>query len=99
MASKTVRVVARITAKPDKIAEVSALLRGLVGPTRKEKGCIGYELLHNNSDRGDFTFVEEWSSDSAFDAHLSTPHVQEALSKAESFLAKDPEILRYSVLA
>lgn len=99
MGSNTVRIIAKITAKPEKVAEVRALLLGLVDETRKEKGCISYELLQNISDRGDLTFVEEWASDSAFDAHLETPHVQAALSKAESLLAGDPDIRRYTALA
>lgn len=99
MATKAIRVVARITAQPEKIAEVRSLLLGLVEPTRKEKGCISYQLVQNNSDAGDLTFIEEWASESAFDAHLASPHLQAALSKAPSLLAREPDIRRYTLLA
>jgi quinol monooxygenase YgiN len=99
MANDTVRIIARIPAKPEKAAEVRSILLGLVDETRKEKGCISYELLHNHADSGDFTFVEEWANDSVFDAHLATPHVQKALSKAGSLLAGEPDIRRYTALA
>ena len=99
MANKTVRVVARITARPDKIEEVKSLLLGLVGDTRKESGCINYQLLQNKADPGDFTFVEEWESDSAIDTHFITPHMQNAFLKAVPLLAKEPDIRRYLVIS
>ena len=98
MANKTVRVLARITARPDKIEELRSLLLDLVKETRKEKGCISYQLLQNKADPGDFTFVEEWEDDSVIDTHFTTAHVQDAFSKAASLLAKEPDIRRYDVI-
>lgn len=60
MANETVRVVARMTARPEKIEELKVLLSGLIDPTRREKGCISYQLLQNRADPTDFTFIEEW---------------------------------------
>jgi len=98
MANRTVRVLARITARSDKTEEVKSLLLGLVGETRKENGCISYQLLQNNANPSDFTFVEEWASDSDIDNHFTTGHVQDAFSKAASLLAKEPDIQRFSVI-
>ena len=98
MASEAVRVVARITAQPDKVGEVKAILLGLVERTRKEKGCISYQLLQNKVDPSDFTFVEEWSNDSAIDTHFTMSHVQDALAKTKSLLATDPDIRRYLII-
>ena len=84
MANTIVKFLARITARPDKVEEVKFLLMGLVGETRRENGCISYHLLQNKADSGDFTFVEEWVSDSAIDAHFTTAHIQDAFSKAAS---------------
>lgn len=98
MANETVKVVARITAQPDKCDAMALILAALVQPTRKEDGCISYHLLQNVADPGDFTFVEEWSNDAAIDAHLITPHINEALSRAQPLLAKEPDIRRYSTL-
>ena len=98
MANRTVRVLARITARPDKIEEVKSLLLGLVVETRKENGCISYQLLQNNVHPSDFTFVEEWASDSDIDSHFTTVHVQDAFSRAASLLANEPDIQRFSVI-
>lgn len=98
MSKHTVRVVARIVARPDKVEELRALLMSLIEPTRKEPGCIAYELLQNKADETDFTFVEEWQDDAVLDAHLASPHVREALSKAPALLAAEPDIRRYQVV-
>lgn len=98
MSNKTVSVLARITARPDKIKELASLLLRLVEETRKENGCISYQLLQSRSDPGDFVCVEEWASDSAIDNHLTSAHVQDAFSKAAPLLAKEPDIKRYGVL-
>lgn len=98
MASNSLRVVATITAQPDKADELKSILLGLLAPTRAEAGCLGYQLLQNNSDPNDFVFVEEWTSDAALDEHMTTTHVQGAIARAQSLFARAPDIRRYSVI-
>ena len=95
---KTVRVIAHLTAKADKIEETRTALTAVIEPTRAEDGCILYELMQNNADPADFTFYEEWLSDAALDAHLQTPHLRELQSKAPDLLAAPPDIRRYTLL-
>jgi len=47
--------------------EEEELFCGLIEPTRKESGCISYELLQNRDDPTDFTFVEEWEKPRTID--------------------------------
>jgi quinol monooxygenase YgiN len=98
MADKTVRVVTRVRALPDKADKLKQILLGLVDVTRKETGCISYHLLQNAANVSDFVFVEEWKSSTDFDAHLATSHVKEAIAKATPVIAGSPEIASYSVL-
>lgn len=98
MSKTTISVVARIIARPDCVQKLRAVLLGLLEPTRKEPGCISYQLLWNKVDPTDFTFVEEWADDDALGTHLTTPHVQNALVQAQSLLAVAPDIRRYSML-
>jgi len=99
MTNQTVRVVARIVASPEKVEAVKAVLLELIEPSRQDQGCIKYELLQNQSEPTDFTFVEEWTSDDALDAHLATAHMEEADAKLNGLLAAEPDIRRYSLLA
>lgn len=95
----TLRVVARIPARPDTVDAVKAVLLTLIAPTRAESGCIRYELLQNHEDPTDFTFVEEWSGDAALQAHMGTPHIAAALGKLGDLLGGAPDIRRYSAVA
>lgn len=94
----TVRVVARLIAFPDKVDDLKALLLKVVESTRTETGCIRYELLQNQADPTDFTFVEEWGSDEALNTHLGSEHVGAALARAPELLVEGPDIRRYSLL-
>ena len=98
MAEGPLRVVARIKAKSDKIDEVSELLSALVEPTRKEPGCITYELLQNRNDPTDFTFVEEWASDSALDSHAISDHIKALAPKLQPIVTEPPDIRIYSLV-
>jgi quinol monooxygenase YgiN len=92
------KVVAHLTARPDKIEHVREALLGLIGPTRAEDGCIQYELYQNNADPADFTFVEEWASDAALDAHLATEHLKDLQAIADELFAVPPDIRRYTAV-
>ena len=96
MKEDSLRVVARITARPGRKDEVRELLRALVGPTRREPGCVSYELLHNQEDPSDFTFIEEWTSAAALDAHLNSPHIQSLPPEFDEMA--DVDIRKYSVV-
>lgn len=98
MTQSTVRVVARLAAFPDKVEEAKALLLGLVEPTRQEAGFIQYDLLQNQADPTDFTFVEEWESHETLDAHLASPHIQAAIARIPELIAEGPDIRRYTHL-
>ena len=99
MSNETMRVIARITSQSDKIEELKSILLNLIEPTRSEKGCVSYQLLQDKTDAAEFVFIEEWASASAEAAHMTTSHVQEALSKAQPLLAKAPDICRYVIIA
>ncbi|WP_375466945.1 putative quinol monooxygenase [uncultured Nostoc sp.] len=96
---QTIHVVARFVAIPNKVEELKAILLGLIEPTRLEAGVIKYELLQNQSDPTDFTFVEEWESEAALDTHLASVREQVPIAKLEGLIAAPPDIRRYSILA
>jgi quinol monooxygenase YgiN len=95
MDNESVRVVARMIAMPEKDAELTALLLGLIDPTRKENGCVSYQLLRNVTNACELVLVEEWENTAALDAHLSTPHLQETFVKAKPLLAKFLDVRKY----
>ena len=95
MPAGPLRVVARIKAKSEAVSEVRELLCGLIEPTRKESGCISYELLQNRDDPTDFTFVEEWETDAAFENHAASDHIKAIGPKLQPVVADPPDIRTY----
>jgi quinol monooxygenase YgiN len=98
MPKNSLRVVARVKALPDKVDTVRAILLKLIEPTRKEEGCIVYELLQNEADPTDFTFVEEWQSGRCLDSHAASDHLKDATEKLRGVIAEAPDIRRYLVV-
>lgn len=94
----SLRVIARAKAKPDQVAQVRDILTALVDATRKESGCLSYELLQNHADPTDFVFVERWASAAAEQAHFVTPHLLVTLQQLTGLLASEPHICRYGVV-
>jgi quinol monooxygenase YgiN len=95
MSQPTLRVVARVVALPEKVEQLKTILYSLVEPTRAETGCLKYELLQNQADTTDFTFVEEWSTSADLEAHLQSKHIQMAISQLDGLVAVAPDIRRY----
>jgi quinol monooxygenase YgiN len=93
------KAILRLTAKSDKVQELKTVLTGLVEPTRKEPGCISYEVCQNNADPCDFTLVEEWRDEAALNAHWAAAHTLDALAKGGPLLAAPPDDRRYSKIA
>ena len=67
---------AMVKAKPGQEDAVKEALLALVEPTRKEPGCLCYNLHQSKSDPTQFMFYEQWASKEALDAHGKTPHMK-----------------------
>jgi len=76
MPKEGVILVAMVKAKPGQEEAVKEALLALVEPTRKESGCLCYNLHQSKDDKTQFMFYEQWASKEALDAHGKTPHLQ-----------------------
>src|SRR6476620_4145581 len=93
MDSKTLTVVAIMKARPEKEAALKQEVMALVAPTRKESGCVNYDLHQDVGDPGRFIFHENWTSKEHLDAHLNSPHLQAFKAKADNLLAEPVQII------
>ncbi len=98
MAENTVRVIARIKARTDKVDELQTALNPLVDATRKEPGCLSYHLLQNNDDPTDFAMVEEWESKNALEVHLSAKAFKDTQAKLPGLVAAKADIRLYRLV-
>ena len=49
-------------------------LRALIEPTRKEPGCLAYELHRNTEHPGKFMFYEKFKNQAALDVHVNSAY-------------------------
>jgi quinol monooxygenase YgiN len=75
MSNALLTVVAEMVAKPGKEDELKRHLISLVDPTRKEDGCVQYDLNQDTSEAGRFVFYECWRSRELLERHLQSPHL------------------------
>jgi len=98
MPETKVTVVAKIKAKPGLEQQVSQALMALVGPTRKEPGCINYDLHLSTDDPTLFLFYENWTSKKDLDEHLNMPYLRDFLGRAGELLAVPVEIQLWEMI-
>ena len=99
MAEKKVTVVAKIKAKPGMEDKVRETLLNLVGPTRKEAGCINYDLHVSIDDKSLFMFYENWTSKKDLDEHLAMPYLQDFIGKSDDLLAEPLEVVLWEMIS
>lgn len=81
-------IVAHFRALPGKEDALESLLLSLVEPTRKEQGCIQYDLHRDLEDPAQFLFYEIWASRESWDAHMVTPHLESLKAVVGDYLAE-----------
>ncbi len=92
-------VIATMKAKAGKEPELAKLLKGFIAPTRKESGCIQYDLHVDLNDPGTFTFYERWTDEAALNAHLQTPHMTSGFAAMGPLTAGPASIAKYRLVS
>jgi quinol monooxygenase YgiN len=93
-----VRVVLRLRARPETVEQLKPVMFDLAAQSAKEDGCNAYKVLQNQSDLLDFVLYETWRDQPSLDAHLTTPHVQQAFAKGLPLLDGAPDRQVYRTL-
>ena len=93
----SIHIIARFNARPDTVEALRPLLVGMLEPTRKEAGCLRYELLNDRDASTTFTFVEEWADQAAIDAHMATPHLKGLVANTQALLAEPLDVRLYTL--
>ncbi|AOR80552.1 putative quinol monooxygenase [Novosphingobium resinovorum] len=89
--------IVRFTTRRESHAELGERLKALVTETRKEPGCIRYDLFADEAGR--WTVIEVWRDMAASDSHLAQPLVVELMPLLEGFLTEPPHIEELEVVA
>jgi quinol monooxygenase YgiN len=87
-----------VKAKPGQEDAVKEALLSLVEPTRKEAGCLCYNLHRSKSDPTMFMFYEQWANQEALAAHGKTPHMKALGAKLKDKTDKGGGFVLYELL-
>ena len=88
-------VVAEMQAKPGKEDALRRAVLALIEPTRREDGCVQYDLHVHSSDPSRFVFYENWTSQAHLDRHAASPHIQEFRTEIADLVAAPARIETY----
>jgi quinol monooxygenase YgiN len=66
---------------------LEAELRALIGPTRKEVGCMRYDLYRSTEGPAAYLLYEIWESRNHHTAHTKTDHFTRWNARKDSLLA------------
>jgi quinol monooxygenase YgiN len=72
-----------------------AAAKPCIEATRKEKGCVLYELQQDSEDATKFVFVEKWKSVKALESHFGEDHVKKLLTVLADVIAGEPKFAFY----
>ena len=72
---KQLPIIVKFEVKKDKIEFVKSELIKILEPTRKEQGCIKYDLHQDLNDPSIFMFYEIWETTSHWKSHDANQHV------------------------
>ncbi|MFF2554339.1 putative quinol monooxygenase [Nocardia sp. NPDC058058] len=86
----TVTAISTLQARPGKEEQVHAQALSLIEPSLAEPGCLGYQPYQHPTQPGSWVVIETWDSRAAFEAHLRSPHLQQAFAAGAELLAGPP---------
>ncbi|MGE0500598.1 MAG: putative quinol monooxygenase [Rhizobiaceae bacterium] len=70
-------VIATLTIRPGSLEALKPHAAACIRETRKEKGCIAYDLFASVTDPETLVFVEKWENREDLTAHSKQPHLAE----------------------
>lgn len=86
MPSKSVIINAGLKIKDGSAEEFIKLATPIVEASRKEPGCIRYEILRDVLDKNTFYFLEEYADENAYQTHRTMPYMTGFRPKREALL-------------
>lgn len=94
-----ITIMAFITAKAGMQPQVREVLLDLVAQTRKEKGCLNYDLHQSQDNPREFVIYENWESAADLDAHARSEHLQAFGKAAKGLLERPAEITKWDMVS
>ncbi len=86
--TKPLTIIARIEAKKNKVDLVKSELLKLIEPTRKEQGCLQYDLHQDNENPAIFMFYENWENRELWQIHMNNENLKAYMDATDGAVEK-----------
>lgn len=80
-----IKVVSKGVFREKALQEVIALYQELIAETKKEQGCLSYELYQDIDNPCIMTMLETWENKACLDAHSVSDHFQRIVPEIGKF--------------
>lgn len=90
-----IKILAEFIIKDNKDSEFIRLAEELVISSRKEQGCIRYEVFKNNDKKNQFIFIEKWEDQKSIEKHNNSAHFTDIVPKLVELSAEEVKINTY----
>lgn len=90
--NKEIHIVCKIKCRVQDHDQVHKILLEYVNPSRKEEGCLYYDIFENKHDLGEFLIIDGWKNQEAIDHHVQQSHVIETNKILEPYLLQKQEL-------
>jgi quinol monooxygenase YgiN len=87
-------IFARFHASEGQDGAVAAALREVVGPTRKEAGCLAIDAYRSTQDPRLFYIHSRWTDEAAFELHAAQPHTVRFLERVRPLIDHQLDVTR-----
>ena len=91
---KNLHIVALFQFKESDLMDALELLKKLVFETRKEEGCLHYDLIEDNTNKGVFFIIELWESEEHHHQHNGADHLMNFRNQSASMLVKSAQVYK-----
>jgi quinol monooxygenase YgiN len=93
-----IRVVAKSEIMEGQVEAYQRFAEELVHETRKEQGCVSYELFQDIENRNICAFIEAWEDQAALDRHMKSAHFERIVPQMARLKVRPSEINVYRLV-
>ncbi len=93
-----IKIIAQFHFKETEINNAVNLAKELVEASRKEEGCVQYDLLQSESDSALLVILETWASAEVLDVHSASEHFTRIVPQLSAMCTQSPAVDKMTLL-
>jgi quinol monooxygenase YgiN len=93
---KEIAVIAEFNFIPAQINNALTILQNIIMASRKELGCLFYQLYQSDNDQNVYTMIERWKSHEDWQCHMQSTHIVHAAQAIQTCLQKAIVVSSYT---